>query len=413
MPRKLVNTLTPLTVKNARSGRHADGGGLHLLVKKSGAKSWVFRFMLRGKSHDIGLGAAAGLGAKSLAEARDDAAVLRIKVRRGTDPLEERALIAAEAKEKAKAELVASKTFRDVAEDHIAKNQSTWLNAKHRQQWSNTLATYVYDTFGDTPVAKVDTSHVLKVLEPIWKTKPETADRLRGRIETILDSARAQGYRAGENPARWRNHLQLILPPKSRLSRGHHRAMPFKDVAALCRTIQARDAVGALALEFTILTAARTGETIGATWEEIDLDQAIWSVQAHRMKAKKPHRVPLSPRAIEILKEAQVLDNDWVFPNRQGYKMSNMSMSMLLRRMGSNFTVHGFRSSFRDWAAECTEHANEVVEMALSHVIKSGVERAYRRGDLLERRRPLMEQWAAYCLPVEAADQQLCMKKAA
>lgn len=402
MPRKLSNALTPLAVKNAKPGRHADGAGLHLLVKPSGARSWVYRFMLNGKSRDLGLGAA-GQGGLSLADARDEAAALRLKVKAGIDPLEERDREAAEALAAAQAAKVAGTTFRDVAAAYIAANEDSWRNPKHRQQWRNTLDTYVYPVIGDLPVAEVETAHVLKILEPIWKGKAETASRIRGRIETVLDSAKARGYRQGENPARWRGHLAQILPARTRLSRGHHKALPYEEIPAFVRSLHKRESVAALALEFTILTAARSGEVIGATWAEVDLDKALWTVPADRMKAAKEHRVPLSPRAVAILKSLQPLGSAYLFPGAKGGKLSGMAMGMLVRRMKADATVHGFRSGFRDWAAECTGYAHEVAEMALAHAIENKVERAYRRGDLFDKRRRLMDDWASYCASDGAA----------
>jgi len=402
MPKKLSNALTPLAVKNAKPGRHADGGGLHLLVKESGARSWVYRFMLSGKSRDIGLGTA-GPDGISLADARDARDALRLKVKAGIDPLEERQREAAEALAAAQAAHVAGITFKAVAETYIGANEGSWRNDKHRQQWKNTLATYVYPVIGQLPVAEVGTAHVLQILEPIWKAKAETASRVRGRIETILDAAKARGYREGENPARWRGHIAQILPVRSRLTRGHHKAMLYEAIPAFVGALHQREAVAALALEFTILTAARTGEVIGAKWDEVDLEKAIWTIPASRMKAGKEHRVPLSPRTVEILKATQGLRKEWLFPASKGGCMSGMAMSMLLRRMNVDVTVHGFRSGFRDWSAECTGYAHEVAEMALAHTIENKVERAYRRGDLFDKRRRLMDDWATYCATIPAA----------
>lgn len=402
MPKKLSNVLTPLAVKSAKPGRHADGGGLHLLVKESGARSWVYRFMLNGKSRDVGLGPA-GQGGISLAAARDARDALRLKVKAGIDPLEERRREAAEALAAAQAAHVAGITFKAVAEAYIGANEESWRNDKHRQQWKNTLATYVYPLIGELPVAEVGTAHVLQILEPIWKTKAETASRVRGRMETILDAAKARGYREGENPARWRGHIAQILPARSRLTRGHHKAMPYEVIPAFVGSLHKREAVAALALEFTILTAARTGEVIGAKWDEVDLDKATWTIPASRMKAGKEHRVPLSVRAVEILKSTQALRKEWLFPAAKGGKMSGMAMTMLLRRMKVDVTVHGFRSGFRDWSAECTGYAHEVAEMALAHTIENKVERAYRRGDLFDKRRRLMDDWATYCGTIPAA----------
>lgn len=396
MPKKVSNALTPLAVKNAKPGRHADGNGLHLLVKESDARSWVYRFMLDGKSRDVGLGAA-GRDGISLADARDARDALRFKVKAGIDPLDERQRMAADALAAAQAAKVAGVTFRAVSEAYMGSNGDSWRNDKHRQQWKNTLATYVYPVIGDLPVAEVNTAHVLQIIEPIWKAKAETASRVRGRIETILDAAKARGYREGENPAQWRGHIAQILPARARLTRGHHKAMPYETIPAFVAALRQREAVAALALEFTILTAARTGEVIGATWDEVDLDRAIWTIPANRMKAGKEHRVPLSSRAVEILMATQGLRKECLFPAIKGGKLSGMAMSMLLRRMKVDVTVHGFRSGFRDWCAECTGYAHEVAEMALAHTIDNKVERAYRRGDLFDKRRRLMDEWAAYC----------------
>ena len=405
MPKKLANALTPLTVRNAMPGRHADGGGLQLLVKDSGSRSWVYRFMLRGKSRDVGLGPAVGSGAVSLADARDLAAALRLKVKSGVDPLAERLEAATATVAAAQASKVAGITFRAVAEAHIAAHSDGWRNAKHRQQWSSTLATYAYPVIGDLPVADVGTAHVLSILEPIWKAKPETAARLRGRIEAILDAAKARGYRQGENPARWRGHVAQILPGRTHVSRGHHKAMPYSELAAFVAKLRERDATAALALEFAILTAVRTGEAIGATWGEVDLAKAIWTVPADRTKTGREHRVPLSPRAVEILEGLKLLGSGksaFLFAGNKG-KLSSMAMAMLLRRMDVDVTVHGFRSTFRDWAAECTGYAHEVCEMALAHAIGNKAEAAYRRGDLFDKRRRLMDDWAIYCASGGAA----------
>ncbi|MCA3632095.1 MAG: integrase arm-type DNA-binding domain-containing protein [Methylobacterium sp.] len=406
MPRKLSNALTPLQVKNAKPGRHADGGGLHLLVKDSGARSWVFRFMLRGKARDIGLSRCpealsllkkSGGDELSLAQARDVATIYRLKVKAGIDPLEEREQEAAKKLAEKQAAQVAGITFKAVAEAYLAANQASWKNAKHRQQWRNTLETYVYPRIGSMPVADIGTAHVLEILEPIWSAKPETASRIRGRIETVLDAAKAREYRQGENPARWRGHIAQILPKRTRLSRGHHKAMPYEALPAFVARLRTRQAMAALALEFAILTAMRTEEVLGATWGEIDLIKALWIIPAARMKAENEHRVPLSPRAVEILETVKALGSEFAFPSDGGGKLSSMAMLMLLRRMGVTDTVHGFRSSFRDWAGECTSFPREVCEMALSHTITNKAEAAYWRRDLFDKRRRLMEAWASYC----------------
>ena len=413
MPRKLHNALTSLAVKNAKPGRHADGGGLHLLVKPTGARSWVYRFMLNGKSRDVGLGGA-GQGGMSLADARDEAAALRLKVKSGIDPLEERDRETARVLAAAQAAEVAKITFEQAASAYVAANEKSWRNPKHRQQWRNTLDAYVYPVIGDVPVAGVETAHVLQILEPIWNVKAETASRIRGRIETVLDSAKARGYRSGENPARWRGHLAQILPARKRLSRGHHPALPHEEIAGFMSVLRDREAVAALALEFTILTGARSGELIGAKWVEVDLDNEVWVIPNHRMKTGKEHRVPLSPRAVDILFTARELGSDWLFPGAKGGKLSSMAMAMLIRRMHESAlrsgrkgyvddrqqrvaTVHGFRSTFRDWADEHTAYPHEMKEMALAHAIGNKAEAAYRRRDMFDKRRDLMNDWADYC----------------
>jgi integrase len=405
MPRKVSNTLTSVTVRHAAPGRHVDGGGLHLLVKPGGARSWVFRFTLNGKARDVGLSKCQeaiailqkrGGSELTLAEARQVAAIFRLKVKAGIDPLEERDRARAERAAAAAARLNAA-SFRNVAEAHIRAHSDTWRNPKHRAQWRSTLEAYVYPVFGDLPVSEVETRHVLQVIEPIWKSRTETASRVRGRIETILDAAKARGYRDGENPARWRGHIAQILPKRTHLSRGHHKAMDYGEVPDFLNQLRGRKAVAALALEFTILTVARSGEVLGATWKEMDLDKGVWTIPAERMKAGREHRVPLSARALAILGEVKMFGSDWVFPSRRGGRLSDMAMAMLLRRMNVEVTVHGFRSCFRDWAAERTSYAHEVCEMALAHTITNKVEAAYRRGDLFEKRRRLMGDWATYC----------------
>ena len=326
MPKKISNSLTPLQVKNAKPGRHVDGNGLHLLVKASGARSWVLRFTLHGKTRDVGLSrcpealvllAQSGREELSLAQARDLAAIYRLKVRAGIDPLSEREQQAAASRVAQAQDEAAQLTFYDAAQSYLASRESTWRNAKHRQQWHNTLSAYVFPSLGALPVADIGTAEVLAVLEPIWKSKAETANRVRGRMEAIIDAARARGHFSGENPARWRGHLDKILPARQRLSRGHHAAMPFDEVPAFLEQLRAREAVAAMALEFTILTAARTGEVLGATWAEIDFEKRTWTVPALRMKAGREHRVPLSSRAVEVLNETKKLGSDYLFPGNE------------------------------------------------------------------------------------------------
>ena len=420
MPRKLSNALDAKTVKYAKPGRHADGGGLHLLVKKSGARSWVFRYMLNGKSRDLGLSRCpeaiailqnAGNEELTLAQARDVATIFRLKVKAGIDPIMERENIAKAKDAEIQSQKIANVLFKDVAQTYIDANEGTWRNKKHAQQWKNSLATYVYPIMGDLAVSEIETKHVLAAIEPIWKDKAETASRVRGRIETVLDAAKVRGYRNGENPARWRGHLSLILPARTKLSRGHHKAEPYHSVPQLLAQLRSRHAVAALALEFTILTAARTGEVIGATWSEIDINKAVWAISAERMKAGREHRVPLPRRVIEILQHVKALNRSHVFPGNKGGPLSQMAMSMLLRRMKTDVTVHGFRSSFRDWAAECTGYPHEVCEMALAHVVGSKAEAAYRRGDLFEKRRRLMDDWAEHCSSKTQMDAKIFVMK--
>ncbi len=371
-----------------KPGRHGDGGGLYLVVDKSGAKRWVFLYRREGTLREMGLG---GLKAVSLARARELAAEARVNLQAGIDPIT--------AKNNAP---VAVPTFGEEADDFIDAMGPQFRNAKHLDQWKMTLKVYAAP-LRSKRVDQIATADVLEVLKPIWLTKPETAARLRGRIERVLDAAKAKGHRSGQNPALWRGHLDNLLPKRRKLSRGHHAAMPYERVPAFVADLRERDAMAARALEFTILTAARTGETFGATWREIDLEAAIWTIPRERMKAGREHRVPLTDRAVEILTELSELSTGpaaYVFPGqKKGRPLSVMAMDMILRRMDIEFTVHGFRSSFRDWAGEETAFPREVAEAALAHVVGDETERAYRRGDALEKRRKLMIAWANYCEP--------------
>ena len=411
MPKIVLNALTPLAVKNAKPGRYADGAGLYLLVKPTGARSWVYRATVAGKVRDIGLGPAAGHDAIPLARARDIARDKAREAASGEIPMSDRRKRAIKAKVAEQAGKIANARFRDVAETFIARNEESWRNDKHRKQWSASLEAYAYPVIGDMLVSEITTDHVLEIIEPIWKGKAETANRVRGRIERILNAAKAQGLRSGENPALWRGHLDQVLAKRSRLVRGHHKALRFQDMPDFMGKLAKRDAVAARALEFTILTAARSGEVLGATWGEINElahDTAMWTIPAGRMKAGKEHRVPLSPRAVDILVEMKGLRKTEsldvpIFPGPRGGALSGMAMAMLLRRMDHpDVTVHGFRSAFRDWAAETTSFPHEVCEMALAHVIANKAEAAYRRGDLIAKRRELMGAWADHCGVLEA-----------
>ena len=389
------NRLSAVEVRSiARKGMYHDGGGLYLQVSASGAKSWILRFMLAGRARAMGLGP---LQAIPLAEARKRAAECRRMRVDGIDP------IAARGAQRAQRRLEAATamTFKQCAGAYIEAHKAGWKNPKHAAQWPSTLATYVYPVFGGLPVQAVDVGLVMKVLEPIWVEKSETASRLRGRIESILDWATTRGYRQGENPARWRGHLENLLPKKSKVRRvKHHPALPYDEIAGFVAELRAQEGVAASALEFLILTAARTGEVIGARWDEVDLAEKIWVVPAERMKAGREHRVPLSAAAATVLKRInEIHEGDNVFPGgKRGMPLSNMAMLALLRRMGrGDLTAHGFRSSFRDWAAERTNFPHEVAEMALAHTVGDKVEAAYRRGDLFQKRRQIMEAWARFC----------------
>jgi integrase len=386
MPRDLTTRELPgLT----RIGQHRVSRNLYLQVTPTGTRSWLFRYMLAGKARWLGLGPT---DLVTLAEARAKATAWRRRLLEGGDPLEDRRA--------ARARTVAdSLTFQVCAERYIDAHQASWRNGKHRAQWKATLATYVYPVLGALPVAAVDTGLVMQVLEPIWQAKPETASRVRGRIETVLDWASARGHRNGDNPARWRGHLQRLLPARAALAPvKHHKALPYAEVPAFMAALRQQAGTAARCLELTILTAARTGEAIGARWSEVDLEAKLWRVPAGRMKGGREHVVPLSGPALEIL-AALPRSGEHLFEGaRSGRPISNMAMDMLLRRMGQGaITVHGFRSSFRDWAAEQTTYPNHVVEMALAHAIGDKVEAAYRRGDLMAKRQRLMRDWGRYC----------------
>jgi integrase len=369
-------------------GRHADGGGLYLSISKNGGRRWVFLYRRQGRLREMGLGSIRNV---PLIKARERAAAARLLLSEGKDPLSERQ------------QTQRSLSFADCATRYIASHRAGWRNEKHAAQWSSTLETYADPIMGKRPVSDVDVTHVMQVLEPIWATKTETAGRLRGRIEAVLDWAKAHRYRTGENPARWRGHLDKLLPKRSKVrSVQHHPALPYPEIAAFVAELRERPAISARALEFLILTAARSGEVVGAKWCEIQADARLWIIPGERMKAGKEHRVPLSDRAIAVLEEMRASHqspDDFIFPGgRPGQQLSESGMLALLKRMGrGDLTAHGFRSTFRDWAAECTTFSREVAEMALAHRIADDTEAAYRRGDLLEKRRRLMEAWAEFC----------------
>jgi integrase len=378
--------------RKTRPGKYSDGGNLWLQVSKWGTKSWIFRYSRHGQGRWHGLGAAHTI---SLAEAREKARECRKLLLDGIDPIDHRKA------QRAQAQLEAARTmtFRECAEAYIATHRAGWKNPKHAAQWPASLETYVYPVFGTLAVADIDTALVMKVLEPIWTTKTETAGRVRGRIESILDWATVRQYRRGENPARWRGHLDKLLPARSKIHKvAHHRALPYRGMADFMTQLRDGEGVAPKALEFLILTATRTSEVTGATWAEIALDEKFWVILAARTKTGKQHRVPLSDRAIEILKNLPC-EGNYLFPgSRAKAPLSNMAMLTTLRRMERrDLTVHGFRSTFRDWCAEQTAYPHEVAEMALGHAVGDKVEAAYRRGDLFDKRRRLMDDWSAYC----------------
>jgi integrase len=388
MARHLHRLSAVKVTKEVKPGLYADGGGLYLRISdgRSAGKRWVFiyRRPFDCKRCEIGLGGALTV---PLAKARKKAEEARSLLADGMDPR-----LARESRER-------TPTFGELADRHIAAMAPSWRNPKHRAQWEMTLREYA-KPLREKPVDAITTADLLGVLQPLWQKIPETASRVRGRIEAVLDAAKAQNYRTGENPAAWRGHLKLLLPPRAKLTRGHHAAMSIDELPNFVVQLRAREAVAARCLELTILTAARSGEALGARWSEINLPSRIWTVPAARMKATREHRIPLSSRAIEILREMQVLrDGEYVFPGqRRGQPLSSMALEMVLRRMRvGDVTVHGFRSTFRDWCGNRTNYPRELAEHALAHVIGDKAEQAYRRDDALERRRPMMEEWSAFC----------------
>lgn len=381
------------------AGRHSDGGNLYLNISKNGAKSWVFFYRFGKAQREMGLG---GVAITSLGEARAKALAALKLLKEGHDPLAAR-----RASEKVEAGRM---TFGAFADDYLKTHEAKHRSAKHAAQWRSTLGPTYCGAIRNVPVNDVDTELVLKVLRPLWQKIPETAARIRGRIENVLDAAKAQGLFQGENPARWKGHLKAVLPARQRLSRGHHAAHPYDSLPVFMAQLRAvENSIAAKALEFCILTATRTNETLAMVWAEIDLSKGIWIIPANRMKGGYEHRIPLPPRAVQILETMEKLraaGNLHIFHGRAaGKSLSHVAMAHVLRRMGqAGITVHGFRSSFRDWASEQTSFPHEVCEMALAHTIGNKAEAAYRRGDLFEKRRKLMDAWAAFCEPNESAN---------
>jgi integrase len=393
-----LHKLTPAFVNRARSGRitkarrYGDGGGLYLKVSGGGSASWVFTYATDGRTTLMGGGRVADV---SLRQAREWAGEQRRLRATGHDPLA--------ARDRKRQQTARGLTFSAAAHRYVAAFEPSWRNPKHRQQWRNTLATYAYPTFGQKPIAAVDTADVVRMLTPIWSAKPETASRLRGRVEAILDWAKAQGLRDGDNPARWRGHIALILPRKGKVRRvRHHAALGIDEIAGVWANLANADNMSALATAFCIVTALRPGAVRSATWDEVDLKSAMWTIGADRMKTAREHRVPLSPEAIAILERAgrwRRASTPLVFPG--GKKRAPLSLASLSKALkaagGGDATVHGSaRSAFSDWAHERTNHPNEVIEMALAHIVRSTAERAYRRGDLFEKRRQLMSDWGRH-----------------
>jgi integrase len=387
-----INKLSDRTVKAKTSpGRYGDGGGLYLQVSKWGTRAWIFRFERDGRERHMGLGPEHTL---SLREARERARDCRRLLLDGIDPIEARKTKRAHSR----AEAARAVLFKDCAEQYHAAHQAGWRSVKHARQWKATVEVYALPILGDIAVAAIDTALVVKCLQPIWQAKPQTAKRVRGRIESVLDFAAASGFRQGDNPARWRGHLDNILPSPTKVRVVQHRAaLPYAEIPAFMAGLRERDGLVERALELAVLTAARSAEVLGATWGEFDLGARIWTIPPGRMKGAREHRVPLAERAVEILVGLPRRDT-------RIFQRNKNSMLDALRRMGrDDMTVHGFRSTFRDWAAETTAYPNHVVEMALAHAIGDQVEAAYRRGDLFEKRRRLMNDWAKYCERVPAA----------
>lgn len=383
-----------------RRGATFVGGvtGLALNVVAAGSRSWILRYQVGGKRRDLGLG---GYPSVTLAAAREAARAARAKLAQGIDPIQDArsarsALIAAQAK---------AVTFKEASTSYIEAHEEGWRNAKHAAQWRATLETHAHPVLGAMMVKDIELPHVLKVLEPLWRDKTETASRLRGRIESVLDWATVRGHRTGPNPARWKGHLDMLLvAPKKVAKTEHHRALPYKDAPKFMTALRKQEGMGAKALEFVILTAARSGEVRGAKWEEFDLRAGIWTVPGERMKAGRPHVVPLAKDALALVKAMEkVKICEYVFPSPREKMLSDMTLGAVLKRMGMDCVPHGFRSTFRDWVSETTDYDSNVAEMALAHTIPNKVEAAYRRGNLFEKRRALAEDWAAYLSGEKAA----------
>jgi integrase len=390
-----IHKLNDARVKTAKFGKYEDGGGLRLVVSKSGAKKWVLRFTVGDKRREMGLGSYPDI---RLADARSKASEYRKQAKEGIDPIEAR-----------RAEPEEIPSFTTCAARYIRSHRHGWKNAKHARQWVSTLKTYARPVIGSKPVDAVCTEDILEILSPIWTTKTETAKRVQGRVENVLDFAAARKFRDPLNPARWRGHLDMLLPKPSRVKTvTHHPAMPHSEVPAFMAELSKNVSVSALALQFLILTATRTSEVLLAKWSEIDFGGAVWTIPAERMKARREHRVPMSDATKVVLNALPRIEgNPYIFPGaKHGRPLSNMALLQLMRGMGygvkgsrGNYVPHGFRSSFRDWSGEVSSFPRDVAEMALAHAIENKVEAAYRRGDLFVKRSKMMEEWAGYLEP--------------
>jgi integrase len=381
-----LHKLSTLKLRTTRPGRYSDGGGLYLKVSLNpttgeARRSWIFRYEHNGRERFMGLGS---LNDVTLAEARERATAARRLHRDGQDPIDAREA----ARTARRLEATRAMTFAQCAEAYINAHKVGWRSTDHLQQWSGSLRRYVEPVIGSLPVQQIDVALVMKTLQPIWQSKTETASRVRGRIEAVLDWATASGFRTGDNPARWKGHLENLLAPATKVHRVKHlAAMPYSAVGAFLAELRGRSGLGSRALEFTILTATRSGESLGARWSEVDFEARVWTIPAERTKGHREHRVPLAPRAMEILRSLP----------RSGDRVFRLTHTAMWEETPDGVTVHGFRSSFRDWCAEQTNFPREVAEAALGHLVGDSTERAYRRGDVLEKRRRLMEAWAAYC----------------
>lgn len=399
MGKHTLNRLSAKTVDSFKErGYYADGGGLYFRVSEFNTRSWAFRYTRAGKTREMGLGAYPDIPLK---DAREHALEARKLLRGDIDPIEQKraarsAMIAA---------VQSTLTFDQCATAYIAAHRTGWKNAKHADQWANTINTYASPIIGAVSMNLIDTATLMRILEPIWKEKTETASRLRGRIESVLDWATVRGYRKGDNPARWKGHLDKLLAAPSKVAKvEHHAALDHQKIGAFMAELRQQAGMGAKALEFAIITAARSGEVRGATWAEVDMDNALWIIPAERMKAEKEQRIPLSDAALKLLQNLPRIDDcDLLFPNTKGGELSDMTLTAVLRRMNAGVTAHGFRSTFRDWAGETTAYPREVIEHALAHQLKDKAEAAYARGTLFDKRRRLMADWSKYCGTVATA----------